>query len=278
MEIPEPDPDEEIQLQSVRDAGGEAELIPWDDPSVNLESFDAIILRSCWDYPWREAEFRSWLLLAQEKTEVFNPVEVVSWNLHKGYLLDLARAGVPVVPTRLLKANSGSEKLLATLAEEGWEDYVIKPAVSAGSWLTARFDALTQSAAIDFVRKNGGDRDLLVQPYISSVEQGGERANVYLAGRWSHSVTKVPRFTGDEEQVGEAVEVLAEDIVVGEQALRCSPGPILYGRVDTVRDVDGNSMVAELELIEPSLFLKQYPPARALFGASCLDIVNQDRS
>ncbi|MGE4619240.1 MAG: hypothetical protein AAEJ04_05460 [Planctomycetota bacterium] len=278
LEIPEPDPDEEIQLQSVRDAGGEAELIPWDDPSVNLESFDAIILRSCWDYPWREAEFRSWLLLAQEKTEVFNPVEVVSWNLHKGYLLDLARAGVPVVPTRLLKANSGSEKLLATLAEEGWEDYVIKPAVSAGSWLTARFDALTQSAAIDFVRKNGGDRDLLVQPYISSVEQGGERANVYLAGRWSHSVTKVPRFTGDEEQVGEAVEVLAEDIVVGEQALRCSPGPILYGRVDTVRDVDGNSMVAELELIEPSLFLKQYPPARALFGASCLDIVNQDRS
>jgi hypothetical protein len=276
--MPEPDPDEEIQLQSIRDAGGEAELIAWDDPVVDLTSFDAIILRSCWDYPWRETEFRSWLLLAQHKTQVFNPVEVVSWNLHKGYLLDLARAGVPVVPTRLLKANSGPEKLLATLAEEGWEDYVIKPAVSAGSWLTARFDVLTQSTAIDFVCENGGDRDLLIQPYITSVEHGGERANVYLAGRWSHSVTKVPRFTGDEEQVGEAVEVLAEDIVVGEQALRCSPGPILYGRVDTVRDVDGNSMVAELELIEPTLFLKQYPPARALFGTSCLDIADQDHS
>ncbi|MEE2883364.1 MAG: hypothetical protein VYD70_06515 [Planctomycetota bacterium] len=270
LKMPEPDPDEEIQLQSIRDAGGEAKLIAWDDSTVDLASFDLIVLRSCWDYPWREQEFRSWLKTADDQTRVLNPIDVVSWNLHKGYLLDLAEAGVPVVPTRLLQAGCGVEALGRALDEEGWTDYVIKPAVSAGSWLTVRFGVHDQESADRFVSENGQVRDLLLQPYISSVERGGERANVYLAGSWSHSVTKVPRFTGDEEQVGEAEEVYPEDVRVGEQALQCSPGPILYGRVDTVRDLDGKSMVTELELIEPTLFLQQYPPARAVFGAACL--------
>jgi hypothetical protein len=269
LEIPEPDPDEEIQLQSVRDAGADAQLIAWDDSTVDWSSFDVIVLRSCWDYPWREQEFRNWLQIADRATRVVNPVEVISWNLHKGYLLDLQQAGVPVVPTRLLEAGSGEESLEKILVEQGWDRYVIKPAISAGSWLTVLFQEGDLPAAKRFVAEQAQQRDLLVQPYIESVESAGERANVYLDGNFSHCVIKSPRFTGDDEQVGEAQEVLPEDILVGEQALRCSPGPVLYGRVDTVRDVDGKSMVAELELIEPTLFLQQHPPARAVFGAIC---------
>lgn len=269
LEIPEPDPDEEIQLQSVRDAGADAQLIAWDDSTVDWSSFDVIVLRSCWDYPWREQEFRNWLQIADRATRVVNPVEVISWNLHKGYLLDLQQAGVPVVPTRLLEAGSGEESLEKILVEQGWDRYVIKPAISAGSWLTALFQEGDLLAAKRFVAEQVQHRDFLVQPYIESVESAGERANVYLDGNFSHCVIKSPRFTGDDEQVGEAQEVLPEDILVGEQALRCSPGPVLYGRVDTVRDVDGKSMVAELELIEPTLFLQQHPPASALFGAIC---------
>jgi len=269
LEIPEPDPDEEIQLQSVRDAGAEVELIAWDDPTIDLASFDVIVLRSCWDYPWREHEFRDWLQIADRETRVVNPVEVVSWNLHKGYLLDLQQAGVSVVPTRLLEAGCTEECLCKILDEQAWDQYVIKPAISAGSWLTSLFGVNDLPAARQFVQQHGQDRDLLVQPYIRSVESDGERANVYLGGRFSHSVTKLRRFRGEDEQVGAAQEVLPEDILIGEQALRCSPGPVLYGRVDTVRDVDGNSMVSELELIEPTLFLQQYPPARAVFGAVC---------
>ncbi|MGE4632572.1 MAG: hypothetical protein AAEJ47_06000 [Planctomycetota bacterium] len=269
LEIPEPDPDEEIQLQSVRDAGADAQLIAWDDSTVDLSSFDVIVLRSCWDYQWREQEFRNWLQIADRATRVVNPVEVISWNLHKGYLLDLQQAGVPVVPTRLLEAGSGEESLEKILVEQGWDRYVIKPAISAGSWLTALFQEGDLPVAKRFVAEHAQQRDLLVQPYIESVESAGERANVYLDGNFSHCVIKSPRFTGDDEHVGEAQEVLPEDILVGEQALRCSPGPVLYGRVDTVRDVDGKSMVAELELIEPTLFLHQHPPARAVFGAIC---------
>ncbi len=278
LEMPEPDPDEQIQLQSIREAGGEAELVAWDDAAVDLSSFDLLVLRSCWDYPWRDQEFSSWLQSADTQTCVLNPIEVVMWNLHKSYLIDLAQAGVPVVPTRLLEAGSGVEKLSEILSQTGWSDYVIKPAISAGSWLTARFAAQDRKLADKFVIENGHERDLLVQPYIASVDHGGERANVYLDGSWSHCVTKVPRFSGEVEQVSEAESVLPEDVRVGELALSCSPGPILYGRVDTVRDVDGNSMVAELELIEPTLFLTQFPPARAVFGASCLRSIDPEPS
>ncbi|MDE0960188.1 MAG: hypothetical protein OSB09_05350 [Planctomycetota bacterium] len=280
LKIPEPDPDEEIQLEAIRQAGGEASLVAWDDSSVDLSRFDRLILRSCWDYPWRQSEFSEWLDHADGQTQLLNPLAVVKWNLHKGYLLELARAGVPVVPTRILPAGQGFAALEQILAEEQWcsdqwcsdpgGQIVIKPAVSAGSWLTARFGPAELTGAKTFVEQHGIDRDLLVQPYIRSVENGGERANVHIAGQWSHCVAKSPRFSGSDEQVGIAQPVLAEDLELGEMAIACSPGKILYGRVDTVRNDEGQPMVAELELIEPTLFLKENPAARALFGAACV--------
>ena len=61
MELPEPDPDEEIQLEAIRQAGAGANLIAWDDPDQDLTRFDLLVLRSCWDYPWKEQLFRQWL-------------------------------------------------------------------------------------------------------------------------------------------------------------------------------------------------------------------------
>ncbi len=270
-EIPEPDPDEQIQIDAIRDAGGDAELVAWDDPAVDLTRFDRLILRSCWDYPWREAEFRDWLLLADGASQLFNPLDVVSWNLHKGYLLDLSAAGVPVVPTQLIGAGSGADRLLEIIEAEGWNEIVLKPAVSAGSWLTERFGAGESARAGRFVEEHGADRDLLIQPYVESVDHGGERANVFIAGHWTHCVSKHPRFSGSEEQVGVAQQVQDDDRDLGQSALECAPGPILYGRVDTVRDAQGEPMVAELELIEPTLFLKENRQARRLFAAACLD-------
>jgi len=270
-DIPEPDPDEQILIEAIRDAGGDAELVAWDDPGVDLTRFDRLILRSCWDYPWREAEFRNWLLFADGNSQLFNPFDVVSWNLHKGYLLELSAAGVPVVPTHVLGAGSGSDRLLEIIEAEGWNEIVLKPAVSAGSWRTDRFGAGESTRAVRFVKEHGSDRDLLIQPYIRSVDHGGERANVFIAGRWTHCVSKHPRFHGSEEQVGDAQQVLGEDRDLGQSAIECAPGPILYGRVDTVRDEQGEPMVAELELIEPTLFLKGNLEAQRLFARACLD-------
>jgi len=111
----------------------------------------------------------------------------------------------------------------------------------------------------------------LIQPYVHSVDHGGERANVFIAGRWTHCVSKHPRFNGSEEHVGTVQQVLGDDRELGQAALECAPGPVRYGRGDTGRDEQDEPMVAELELIEPTLFLKENPQAWRLFATACID-------
>ncbi|MAJ29256.1 hypothetical protein CBD41_07530 [bacterium TMED181] len=276
MELPEPDLDEQIQLEALQSVGAHASLVAWDDPDQDLAKYDAIVLRSCWDYPWKEQLFRQWIDRAENAVKIINPPEMVRWNLHKRYLIDLQDAGVPVVPTRLLPLGAGPEDLVRCLDDLSCQKFVIKPAVSAGSWLTHFFHVDDLLQAKEFISKNGSDRDWLIQPYISSVESGGERANVYLGGEWSHCVVKSPRFVGQDESVSESEMVLPEDMAIGQQAIDCAPGIPTYARADTVRDEQGQPMIAELELIEPSLFLLQSPPARALFAESCLRALKSD--
>jgi hypothetical protein len=274
MELPEPDPDEQIQLEAIRQAGAGASLVSWDDPDQDLQKYDLLVLRSCWDYPWKEQLFRQWLERAESQVQIVNPPEMVRWNLHKRYLIELAQAGVPVVPTRVLEAGSSVADLDQALTELDCQKVVIKPAVSAGSWLTHFFEMEERDDARALIRDHGADRDWLVQPYIESVESGGERANVFLGGQWSHCVVKSPRFVGQDESVVEGGEVRADDQELGQKALECAPGSATYARVDTVRDAHGEPMIAELELIEPSLFLLQYPAAQPLFAESCLRALN----
>ncbi len=273
-DLPEPDPDEEIQIEAIREAGAEASLVAWDDPDQDLARYDLLVLRSCWDYPWKEQLFRQWLDRAEEVVDIINPPEMVRWNLHKGYLIELQSAGVPVVPTGLLSAGSGPEDLDRLLEDLDCERFVIKPAVSAGSWLTHFFTANEVVKAREFVAEKGADRDWLVQPYIASVEKGGERANVYIGGEWSHCVIKSPRFLGQNESVIDGGAVLKEDREIGQRAFECAPGEPVYGRVDTVRGDNGELLIAELELIEPSLFLLQCQSARTLFGNSCMSALH----
>lgn len=56
-------------------------------------------------------------------------------NLHKGYLLELEKAGVPVVPTCLVRRGEPAS-LAGILAGRGWSGAVIKPAISNASRLT----------------------------------------------------------------------------------------------------------------------------------------------
>ena len=272
--IPEPDADEDIQLEAIRAAGANAELVAWDDPDQDLSKYDIVVLRSCWNYPWKEQEFREWVNKTESTTRIFNDPEVVRWNVHKGYLLDVEKAGVPIVPTRVVSGDQPHAQL-DTLLESNFGElsesrFVLKPAVSAGSWLTYFFDKADPADAHNFIEKEGAQRDWLLQPYMKSVDEDGERANVFIGGVWSHCVVKSPRFVGQEESVEIGGTVLPEDRQLGNLAMACAPGEVLYGRVDTVRDETGRPLVAELELIEPSLFLLQYPSARTLFGESCV--------
>lgn len=72
----------------------------WDQPEVPWTSFDAVVVRSTWDYHRRPVEFDRWLTeLERSGTRVWNPVPLLRWNANKRYLDTLAGRGVPTVPT-----------------------------------------------------------------------------------------------------------------------------------------------------------------------------------
>ena len=188
----------------------------------------------------------------------------VEYGLHKRYLRDLETRGVAVVPTRF--CDRGVPTSLRDVARaEGWDDVVIKPAVSAGSWMTCK----THAAEDDGQRHLEAilaERDAMIQPYVP----GAERALVWIDGACTHAVTKQPRFHGGEESVSGAQRVESFERIVVDHALGDWADGLLYARVDVMPDESGAPMVSELEIVEPSLFLLQHAPALERFVTAIL--------
>ncbi|WP_164700621.1 RimK family alpha-L-glutamate ligase [Modestobacter sp. KNN46-3] len=255
------DPDLPIAAPALRAAGLAVDLVRWDDPDVDWADYDLAVVRSCWDYAWRRAEFLDW---AAAVPRLRNPVEVLAWNTDKAHLRDLVAAGLPVVPTVWDPTD------VVALPEAG--EWVVKPSISAGSRDTARW---TEPAAVlgHVAELTAAGRTAMVQPYLASVDDAGETAMLFLGGRFSHAVRKGPllqRGEGvrqDRDSRGDlrAVEPTPEQRAVAQAVFDAVPSlvpgaaPVLYARIDLVADAGGSPVVLELELAEPSLFLPQAP-------------------
>jgi hypothetical protein len=241
--------------------GLDTTIAAWDDESVDWSAFDAVVVRSCWDYVDRRDQFIGW---AREIPHLLNTAEVLAWNTDKVYLRELAEAGVPVIDTRW-DVRRGDP--LPHTGEAG-EEWVVKPAISAGSRDTARWaspeDVYTHSEELI-----AAGRTAMVQPYIPSVDIEGETALIYVGGRFSHAIRKGPllgrgegvRQDRDRREVISPRAPTAAQLDAAEQVLAAIPSSLggsaamLYARVDLVTDVDGVPRLIELELTEPSLFL-----------------------
>ena len=253
---PEEDPDEELLLEALADAGLQPTLAAWDDDTVDWSQFGMAVLRSAWNYIDDLDGFLAWAVHAGTATNLFNPVEVVQWNTHKGYLRELAKQGVPVVPTAWL--GIGEERDIADLmADRGWHDVVAKPVVGAASYLTDRISDPVSPQSQQFWRKLCTDREVMVQPYLASVEEYGERALIWIDGELTHAVRKSPRLGDDEERVSDALPISHVERELAEAVIADIPHELLYARIDLIRGDHGEPLLAELELVEPSLFLQQ---------------------
>jgi hypothetical protein len=258
--MPEPDPDEDLLLGALTYADLEPRMVAWDDETVKWADFDIAVLRSPWNYIDDLHGFLDWALRAGTQTRLYNPVEVVQWNTHKGYLRDLAKKGVPVVPTAWL--GVGEELDLADImADRGWHDVVAKPVVGAGSFLTDRISDPNSAQAQAFWRELCADREVMVQPYMTSVEEYGERSLIWIDGELTHCVRKSPRLGDADESVSDALPIAHAERELAEAVIADIPQSLLYARIDLIRDENDQPLLAELELVEPSLFLKQDPAA-----------------
>lgn len=268
--LPEPDVDEDLLLAALAERGVAARMAAWNDPDENWDAPIPTLLRSTWDYIHALPDFEAWIARAAAAAPLWNPPQVLRGNLHKRYLLELAARGVPVVPTELVAQGAGGT-LAGRLAARGWHDVVVKPAVGAGSFETHRLADGASGAGEALLARLAATRDVLIQPYQSSVEAHGERALVWIAGTFTHAVRKSPRFADGVEQVSAALPVSAAERAVGEAALAPLAAQLLYARVDVAPDAAGQPQVMELELVEPSLFLLQSPPALARLADAVVD-------
>lgn len=269
------DHDDDLSLlaQALRIAGRPAEVVGWDAP-VEWERFEAAIIRSTWDYLDRRDEFLAWSEDVAERTRLANPPDVLRWNTDKRYLIDLEQAGVPIVPT--LFVAPGDE-----LPEIGWDDVVVKPAISAGGRLTGRYvDAPDEALA--FVRRLlGAGHYAMVQPHLPSVEAEGEIDVVTFGGQPSHAVTKsgilgagmlpVEDYRLAVSQVVELADLRVAPLDLVGQVLDALPGggdALLYARIDCAVGLDGTAVLMEAELVEPSFFIALASDGAPRFAAA----------
>jgi glutathione synthase/RimK-type ligase-like ATP-grasp enzyme len=232
------------------------EPVVWNDPTVRWSAYDMVIIRSAWDYYHQPAAFAAWIdRLDEAGVRLWNPARVLRANLDKRYLSTLADAGVPIVPTIWLDASATID-LPALLADQGWTDAVLKPVISAGAHRTHRVTAASQRL-LDVAVAHGA---AMLQPYLPEIETGGEWSLIYLGGRFSHAVRKLPRagdFRVQPQHGGSARrETPSPELrAAAERLLGEVHDPILYARVDGV-ERDGQFLLMELELIEPRLFFE----------------------
>jgi glutathione synthase/RimK-type ligase-like ATP-grasp enzyme len=216
----------------------------WDDPVVDWDRFELVVVRSAWDYAERWDEFLRW---AEARARIENPLSVLRFGVDKErYLASLAAAGVPVVPTTFVRPGD-------RFRPPGGP-FVVKPAISAGGRRSARYepgDAAVQALLAEI--GSTGDT-AMIQPFLSGA---AESSLVYLDGEYSHSLSRRAELP---EAQARAVLYLEEELApyestpaerrVAEAALRLAPEPPLYARVDLL-----GGLVLELELVEPSLYL-----------------------
>jgi hypothetical protein len=270
-ELPDLDPDDRLLAAPLAELGVGADAVVWDDAGVSWGTYDLVVLRSTWDYARRRDEFVAW---ARTVPRLMNSADIVAWNTDKRYLSELLSAGLPVVPTDWIAPADAWA--LPTRGE-----WVIKPAVSAGSLDTGRYDTADpehrQLAAAHVARLQAADRLVMMQPYLPSVDTYGETSLLFFSGEYSHAIRKGPMLNGPEVAVDglyKEEEIAARrpteaELLVGARALAAVPGgadQLLYARVDLIHGRDGEPLVVELELTEPSLFLATSPHAPVLFA------------
>jgi hypothetical protein len=252
--LPEPDPDEAPLLEALRAAGHEAEALAWDDPGADPAAYDVVVLRATWNYHLDPDRFLAWAERVDAVTRLVNPLPVVRWNMHKRYLAELAAAGVPVVPTVWLERGQ-AVTARGLRAETGWDTVVVKPAISAASYETHRLSLGDEDAADGLLRRLSATRDAMVQPYLRSIEKLGERSLVWIDGELTHVVGKRPRFAGGDERAARVSGPTPAERGIVDAALRAWRSRALYARIDLLPANDGQPLLSELEMIEPSLFL-----------------------
>ncbi len=157
-----------------------------------------------------------------------------------------------------------------------WDPFVVKPSISAGARLSARYrPGRDIEGHIRRIHATGAAA--MVQPYMWSIDTDWETGTYVFGGEVSHAIRKGPVLESEEGPVDDMskallqpVKPLTVDPQLADFALRVvqAAPPLLYARVDTTVSQDGELLLLELEATEPFLFLDHAPAAADCFAGA----------
>jgi glutathione synthase/RimK-type ligase-like ATP-grasp enzyme len=242
--------DDVLLGQALTGSGVDVRYAAWDDPQIDWSIGDLTVVRSTWNYHLQPLRWATWLDTVDARTVLVNSAALIRWNGDKSYLLALAEAGVPIIPTVLIDTR---DDLASACAERRWDDIVVKPTIGASSFGTIRFSgaeiARDAQNHVDWLLNHGA---VILQPYQTAVEKERERSLVYIDGVFSHAFSKPDFHAGLEDEGLLRHEPGYDEFALAEQLLTKLPERASIARIDMLPCEDGLCLM-EAELIEPQL-------------------------
>jgi glutathione synthase/RimK-type ligase-like ATP-grasp enzyme len=268
--LPELNADDRRAAAALEDLGLPTDAVRWDDRGADWLGYGAVVLRSTWDYHRRVDEFHAWIdRMEAIGARLWNPPRVLRWNTDKRYLARMAQPSLAPPPTAILERGA-AVRLQALLEARGWNEAVVKPAISADGFsteCTSRERAASDQAVLDAMLTRG---DVVVQQLVPEIRTNGEISMMFFSGVFSHAVSKRPQageFRVQERLGGRIARTEPPpDLVEHARTLLDVHAPgCLYARVDVVAAAE-RFVLMEVELLEPSLYLEHDPPSARAFA------------
>lgn len=262
--------DDQLLLKELHQEGLHAKILNWRDDLSNSSSH-AYLFRSTWGYYTQLSEFKKLLSqLSKTSSMVWNSLDLIRWNLSKKYLFELAKAHVPIIPSKKIMLHP------EIFLDQLWDDFesdslVVKPMIGAGSHLIFKIDS--HLSPTENMKNLSGlfHREVIVQRFMPSVLQEGEFSLVFIDGEFSHCIQKRPENLDFRchEKFGASANLSSCPPAALHQArkiLKLLPEESLYARIDFIRNDSHHFSLLELELIEPDLFFRLAPSAAQILA------------
>ena len=262
---------DDLLIEPLAQQGWMVDLVSWRDRKADWDKYEAVIIRSPWDYQQDAELFMNVLKeIDQSTARLENTLDLVKWNIDKNYLRELEHDGILIVPT-LWGEKLDRARLFESFEVLNSKEVVVKPTISANADDTFRIKQTIDPDTEKEILRTFNNRPYMIQPFMKSIVTEGEFSLFYFGGQYSHTILKTPKqgdFRVQEEHGGVLTTVEPETLLLERarktmQEIRPQP---LYARADYVRTDTNDFALMELELIEPSLYFNMDPDSPERFA------------
>ena len=253
--------DAELAFPPLMSMGWSIDVLLWRSENVDWDRFDAVHIGTPWDYP-EDPEYFMRLLESIDRSRAIlvNDLALVQWTIAKTYLRDLEKGGAPIVRS-MWSDEIGVDRLQDTFDKFAVDRLIVKPVISTNATDTYLLERDTIRVLQAQLLETFAIRPFVVQPFIENIQSEGEYSLFYFNRQFSHAIRKIPKrddFRVQEEYGAEIIPVDPEATLrkTADKIMQSVEPLPVYARADLVRGPDGGFLLMELELIEPSLYLR----------------------